>query len=142
MVLSGNLTDSATLSPGCGVLQTDAEAGTGTFLSLRASSKEMAALEIDVDLGSSPSPGELSPESVGTWSATGATTASSNCAYTAGSEAVPSGTFALNLSAVEPAGGPGGAGVAHGTIDLTLYVHAPATTDCGLGDTENVTIDF
>jgi hypothetical protein len=30
----------------------------------------------------------------------------------------------------------------HGRFSSTLYIHAPPMADCGMGDTEQVTIDF
>lgn len=34
------------------------------------------------------------------------------------------------------------AGVVHGTLELTMYVQAPPATDCGIGDLENIVVDF
>ena len=34
------------------------------------------------------------------------------------------------------------AGTAHGTLELTLSVHAPPATDCGAGDGEHVVVEF
>ena len=143
MLFSGNVTGSVSLPAGCASLAPAAEAGSsgGTVLTVRASSTAHAGLVVSVDLGPSPSAGSYSPETVANWSALGLAGASSDCAYTAGSTAVPSGSFALDITS---AGGAGGGALpeVHGSIDLQLEVHAPPATDCGPEDIENVTLTF
>jgi hypothetical protein len=109
-------------------------------LTLSVTTKEIAPLKVSIDLGASPSIGSFSAENVTNWSFTGLSTNGSNCAYSAGSEFVPTGSFTLNLTSVTTASG--GGGVAHGTLTLTAYVHAPPATDCGVGDTEDIVFDF
>jgi hypothetical protein len=101
----------------------------------------MAALSIDVNIGDTPSPGQFSSETVESWSALGVRSGNSDCAYAAGSDAVPNGSFMLDVTAVE-GGTSGGAGTVHGTLDIVLYVHAPPSVDCGAGDVENVEVVF
>jgi hypothetical protein len=37
---------------------------------------------------------------------------------------------------------PRSAGIAHGTLELRLSVHAPPATDCGAGDSERIVVEF
>ena len=140
---SGNITDSATLPAGCGVLNPKPDAGAeGEYvLSFQASSKQIAAIQIVIALGSSPAPGTVSPETANEWSAVALSNGSSNCGFSAGNDAVPTGSFTLTLSSVNAAEGDGN-GTAHGTLDLTMYVHAPPGVDCGIGDIEDVEFVF
>jgi hypothetical protein len=142
--LSGNVTETETEAaslPACSTLRAATGGGGAgeTVLELQVSSTKLAGLTVSVALGASPSPGRYSSETVSDWSAEGLSAGNSDCAYSAGSAAVPTGSFALDLTSVTRAG-PGGS--AHGTIALQTYVHAPPATDCGAGDVETVQIDF
>jgi hypothetical protein len=81
------------------------------------SSRLAMSLAIAIDLGSAPTIGEYSSETVHTWSA-----------------AVPRGSFALTLSAIE--------GTAHGGLVIDQVVHAEVATDCGADITETVRLVF
>ncbi len=144
----GNSSGAVNLPANCGVVRlatdaaSDSDAGpvSGYTLNLIASTKDIAQLKVSIDLGASPAAGSFSSENVGSWSVTGISTDGSNCVYSAGPEFVPVGSFALTLTSVDaPASG---SGEAHGTLDLTAYVHAPPATSCGVGDVEEVVFDF
>lgn len=140
---SGNITDSATLPAGCGTLSSRPDAGADgeCVLNFQASSNQVAAIQIAITLDSSPSPGTISSETAADWSAVGLSSGSSNCGFSAGNNAVPTGSFTLTLSSVDAAEGDGN-GTAHGTLDLTMYVHAPPAVDCGAGDIEDAEFVF
>ncbi len=95
------------------------------------------SLKVTIDLGASPSPGSYSSDTVTSWSARGVQDVGNGvCLYSAGTTAVPTGSFALQLTGVA-AGGE-----LHGTLMLTIYVLAFPGTDCGSGDIETVSIAF
>jgi hypothetical protein len=94
------------------------------------------SLAIAIELGT-PSPGKYSHLTVASWSANALQRIGSGaCAYSAGSAAVPSGSFELALAAIEPPATP------HGTLALTLAVLTTPGTDCGDADTELVVLRF
>jgi len=92
---------------------------------------------VQIDLGASPSSGTFSEASVGSWSAVAVR--GIGCEYSAGSTAVPSGAFTLQLTEVS---GLDAAPVVHGTLSVLQHVAAPPGTDCGTGDTETVDFEF
>ena len=96
-----------------------------------------APLVLAIDLGTSPSRGAYSPAIVQMWSAVATSSVNSACVYSAGTSAVPSGTFTLMLDAIDIE-----ARIAHGVLTLNSYVHAFVMTDCGPSPTEAVTIRF
>ncbi|HTA92146.1 MAG TPA: hypothetical protein VK745_21350 [Polyangiaceae bacterium] len=150
----GNSSGSVNLPANCGVISlatdstgstdagadSDAGAPSGYTLNLIASTQAIAQLKVSINLGSSPAAGSFSSENVSSWSATGISTDGSNCVYSAGPEFVPVGSFTLTLSSVDVP--VSGSGEAHGTLDLTAYVHAPPATSCGIGNVEDVVFDF
>lgn len=150
----GNSSGSVNLPANCGVVRLassspdstdagpDSDAGSvsGYTLNLIASTKDIAQLKVSINLGASPAAGSFSSENVSTWSVTGISTDGSNCVYSAGPEFVPVGSFVLTLTSIEAP--VSGSSEAHGTLDLTAYVHAPPATTCGVGDVEEVVFDF
>ena len=137
---SGNVSDSVTVAGSCGgvALSPDAGARGGYVLSLKTSSIGVPQLTVTIDLGPAPSAGTYSSETTRTWSAAGVLGHDgADCGLSAGSGVVPNGSFTLTLTSVDRT-----SGVAHGTLDLTLYVHAPPATDCGVSDVEGVEIAF
>ncbi len=148
--LTGNTTESATLSSNCGVVTfspatddagADAGSASDTYvLNLSANTKDIAQVKVSIDLGASPAVGSFSSENVASWSLTAVSTNGESCVYSAGTESVPVGSFTLTLKSVDVASG--GTGQAHGTLALTAYVHAPPNADCGAGDTEDIVFDF
>ncbi len=147
----GNSSGSVNLPANCGVVSlatgstdagVDSDAGSlsGYTLNLIASTQAIAQLKVSINLGSSPAAGSFSSENVGSWSATGISTDGSNCVYSAGPEFVPVGSFTLTLSSVDVP--VSGSGEAHGTLDLTAYVHAPPAVSCGIGNVEDIVFDF
>jgi hypothetical protein len=135
---SGFISEAGSVAPGCGTLTKDADAGTGGgyVLSLSASSQHVANLDAEIDLGATPAVGTFSSDTIANWSAFGL--AGSGCGYNAGNQAVPTGSFTLTLNEVSN----GASFAAHGTLDLTLYVHAPPATDCGPDETEDAHFTF
>ena len=145
VTFAGDVAETGAVASGCGTLSADTVDGgaAGYALKLRATSAHIAALDVTIDLGASPSKGMRSSETVSDWSAVGlaagSNDAGSSCGYGAGSDAVPTGSFTLTLTDVTD--GASGRAV-HGTLDMTLYVHAPPMTDCGAVETETVTFTF
>lgn len=137
---SGNVSDSVTVTGSCGgvALSPDAGAGDGYTLSLKVSASRVPVLAVNVDLGRTPSAGSFSSETTRTWNAAGVLGQdASDCGLSAGNGVVPNGSFRLTLSSVDRV-----RGTAHGTLDLTLHVHAPPGAECGVSDIEGVEIAF
>jgi hypothetical protein len=122
-----------TLEPGAGATEGDTE--------LRFSVGSAAlhqTVGISIDLGAAPAPGGYAPTTVREWTALSLRgVENGTCVYRAGSDAVPPGTFALTLDAVDL-----DAGTVHGSLELIQYVLAVSTADCGRGDTETIDLTF
>ncbi len=92
--------------------------------------------EAQIYLGAHPQPGRLSSRSVGArWSALGKR-GESGCAYSAGDQSVPTGSYTLKLTDVDAKG------AAHGTLHVEQSLHAPLGVDCGPDDAETVDVAF
>ncbi len=131
---TGNFDESQLSTATCPVVTVDGASGDALLGFAIISTKLRAELDISIDLGSTPGPGVYSPETVGAWSAAvAANAADSDCEYSAGSMAVPTGTFTLTLDTIAPP---------HGVIDILQFVQAAAGTPCGIGETETVEVDF
>lgn len=133
IVLTGNTTDVAS-PPTCATVAAG-DAG-GYTLTLAGATPQLARIQAQFDLGDTPSASQLTNETVTAWDFV-AVASGSTCIFQAGSDAVPLGSFTLTLTSVDAA-----SGVAHGTLTLLAYVHAPPQTDCGFDDDENVSIQF
>ena len=133
--LSGNVAESSGLGRDCATLK---PSGGGYTLEIDGSSHELQALALRFDLGATPAPGAYSPATIAGWSASALRSGDATCILSAGAKSVPQGYFTLDLESVEARAG----GVAHGSLDLVMNVHAPPATDCGAGDTEHVTLRF
>ena len=133
---SGFVTEAGSVTSGCGALTANPDGGAGAYaLTLEAMSAHVVNLQVSVTLGATPTTGTFSSDSIMSWSAIGL--AGDGCGYGAGTEAVPTGSFTMNITKVDEAGP-----VVHGTLDMTLYVHAPPMTDCGPDETEDVRFTF
>jgi hypothetical protein len=145
VTFSGGIAESGSVAAGCGTLTkasadggADAGAATssGYALALTAMSANVTNLDVNIGLGDTPTVGMFSSDTITDWSAIGV--AMNGCGYGAGTEAVPIGSFTLNLTDVSKDTPP----TVHGTLDMTLYVHAPPMTDCGPSETETVNLTF
>ncbi|HSZ81804.1 MAG TPA: hypothetical protein VLA14_05960 [Polyangia bacterium] len=151
VTFSGGLSETGSVATGCGTLTlTSADGGTadggaadagtatssGYALALTASSAHVVNLDINIGLGDAPAVGVVSSDTTTDWSAIGV--GMNGCGYGAGTEAVPVGSFTLSLTEVSKSTPP----AVHGTLDMTLYVHAPPMTDCGPSETEAVHVTF
>jgi len=128
--LTGNLDETIESTSACATLRDGA-------LSLEiASTTSGLSLAISIDLGASSSAGTYTPETVASWSAIGnrATADGGECVYAAGSDAVPAGSFTLDLAPSTDA--------PHGTLELVQFVQAEQDVDCGAGDDEMVAVAF
>jgi hypothetical protein len=134
---SGAVAETGTVTSGCGTLSQAADGGASgdSLLTLNAMSAHIGALAVSIDLGATPAVGTLSSETVMNWSATGVASGTAACGYEGGNEAVPTGSFTLTITDATTT-------VAHGTLDMTLYVHAPPATDCGASETEDAHFTF
>jgi len=101
-----------------------------------------APLAISIDLGAQPGPGTYSSETSTNWSALASRLApgvgsdvQGECIYSAGAQAVPTGSFAMTLSWIEGT-------AAHGELRVQQYVQAQAQVDCGAGDNETIDVQF
>lgn len=137
MYFSGDITDTATVNQ-CAALS-DGDAGTWA-LTIGVSSPKVPELAIEVDFPALPAAGSVSSDTVVSWTAVQNLGADA-CSLGAGSAAVPTGSFTLGLQSIATDDASATA-TAHGTLDLVLYVHAPAATDCGPHDVENVEVRF
>jgi hypothetical protein len=137
VTFTGNFAEQQTSPAACPAL--DLDPGGDQLLALDVPSSTLGAdLTIAIDLGPRPTPGTFSPATVSSWRAIAARSiADGGCVYSAGDEAVPTGSFALTLTAVDAA-----AGTLHGALDVAQTVKALEGTDCGDGDEEQVHLDF
>jgi hypothetical protein len=126
----------ATQVAACSSMAQDADAGGDFVLTLDTSTPALARILATIDLGPTPATGQLTNETVTSWDVT-ALSASSSCAFQAGSTEVPNGNFTLQLDSVDSTNK-----IAHGTLTANAYVHAPPTIDCNNGDIETITITF
>lgn len=133
---AGDVVDTST-STGCASL---AFADGAWTLSAHASSASIPSFDVTITIGASVAPGGISSDVVAGWSATATSNGDAGCGYTAGNADVPTGSFTLDLTSVDIA--EASTSVAHGTLDVVLYVHAPPLTDCGQRDVENVELRF
>ena len=134
--LSGNVAETSDLGKDCATLKPSNDGG--YRLEIEGSSSKLQALTLRFDLGAAPAPGAYSPVSVSSWSASALRSGSATCILSAGNRSVPQGYFTLDLESVEARAG----GVAHGSLELEMNVRAPPATDCGPGDTEQVSLRF
>jgi hypothetical protein len=137
--LSGNF--SASSDSGCPTLSHPAAPGATDDWNLDFQvvlGATTGTLQVSVDLGPSPATGQFSSETATAWSAV--IGSASDCLYSAAADAVPTGSFTLDLTSVD--GLDGAAPSAHGNLKIVQYVHAPAGVDCGEGDVENVSVSF
>jgi len=137
---TGNFTDSSTATANCAtVMPGDGSQAGDTVLAFALPGRGLdAPLMITIDLGVAPVPGTYSSETTSDWSALASRTAAAGeCIYSAGAAGVPTGSFTLSLTAIDPAGG-----TAHGELAVVQYVQAQATVDCGAGDNEAVDVRF
>ncbi len=119
--LAGDVDDTLTATT-CGVTTDDA--GTRAF-AVHASGATVTSFDLSFDLASIGS----------SWSAS-ATTGDAGCAFSAGSDDVPTGSIDVALDPSD-----GGATV-HGSVAIVMLVHAPPSTNCGPRDVESVELTF
>lgn len=138
---SGNVVDEAEFLKGCGglTLVTNSEGTPNWQLALNASSKHIAAMNTSIDFTGTPLAGTFSSEGASSWLVQGFQVGSADCGYVAGAAAAPNGSYTLTLTSVALGSTTG---IAHGTLTVQAYVHAPPAEDCGAGDTETIAYDF
>jgi len=138
-LFSGNFDDTVS-SGACPTLGSAPDGGAGSALDFTLNSAVAGApTQIELDLGAPYTSGTFTAESVASWSATGINTI--DCEFSAGSAAVPTGSFTLTLTSPANAKEPA-LFVPHGTLSVTQYVKAPPDTDCGPADTEQIDVTF
>ena len=128
VMFSGNYSETATV-PGCAMLSDQ-------MLELAIPSTTIGtSYAMSVDLGASAAPGTYTSQTLASWSslATEVTSITGECLFSAGSTAVPTGSFTLSLDSLVPL---------HGELTIVHYVLALPATDCGAGDTETVDVRF
>jgi hypothetical protein len=134
---SGDIVDTATI-PGCA---TFAQGDAGDWLlSMAVSSPKVPEVDVAIDFPSAPATGSVSSDTVANWSVVENTGADA-CSLGAGSASVPTGSFTLSIQSITTADG-GTLETMHGTLDLVLYVHAPAMFNCGPQNVENIEVRF
>lgn len=141
-------------------------------LGFHFATEDIPSLDISIALGPSPSAGSYSSEGSLAWSAAGLTAANCVYSAGSESVPVGSFQLTLSSLEIADGGAGGAAGANagagaealaanggeagsdagsesepragsfHGTLRLTMYVEAPAATDCGIGNTENLVVDF
>jgi hypothetical protein len=137
---SGDVSDTVD-APQCATYGFDPDAG-GWTLTIAVQSSVVGDLQIAIDLGAMPITGVVSSDTISSWNAI-TTVGADACAFGAGSTAVPSGSFTLAIQSVTTDDAAADAGaVAHGTLDLVTYVHAPPAFNCGPENVENVEVRF
>jgi hypothetical protein len=132
IVTTGDLDASSTM-PTCASLETD-DAGT-TSLVVDTTTADLGRVHVVIGVGAAPSGGSLSAQTTDTWDAIETGLGDAGCAYQGGSDVVPHGNFALEWTQTD-------AGAPHGTLDVTLAVHAPPSSTCGASDVEYLHVTF
>jgi len=132
IVTTGDLDGSSSLAT-CASLVTD-DAGT-TSLVIDTTTADVGHVRVAIDVASAPSGGSLSAQTTDTWDAIEILDGDAGCAWQAGSDVVPHGNFALEWTESD-------AGAPHGTLDVTLPVHAGPGTSCGASDVEYLHLTF
>ena len=128
-IFSGNFSDFSSGKPVCPKLQ---RAGPDWKLTFEVTAAvALTRLGAGIDLGPNPTPGTVSSQGAGEWSAT--STREPGCVYAAGTRAVPAGRFTLVLDSVD---------APHGSLTLIQGVHALDGVDCGPGDQQRVDVEF
>ena len=128
VMFSGNYSEAA-MVPGCATLSDH-------ILAFAIPSTTIGtSYAISFDLGASAAPGTYTSQTLATWSslATEVTGITGECLFSAGSAAVPTGSFTLSVDSLVPL---------HGEITIVHYVLALPATDCGAGDTETVDVHY
>jgi hypothetical protein len=92
------------------------------------------SLDVTITLGANASIGAFSSETATSWSANGTSPVEPNCVYVAGVAAVPSGDFALELTATSPQ--------PHGKLAIDASLESSPLTACGPVDVESITVEF
>lgn len=132
IVTSGDLDGSSELAS-CASLVTD-DAGV-TSLVVDTTTAQLGHVHVAIDISSAPSGGSLSAQTVDAWDAIETGLDDAGCVWQAGSGVVPHGNFALEWTETD-------AGTPHGTLDVTLPVHAPPGSSCGASDVEYLHLTF
>ena len=137
---TGNFTASVDPSAGCGTMTKGMGAQASDWiLELRAMPNGgKVSFDAQIDVGPAPAAGMLSSQTVAHWQAVAVTDA--NCELSAGNQSTPGGAFTLTLTSVT--GLDKATATAHGTLQVTQALQAPAGVDCGFGDIETVDYTF
>jgi hypothetical protein len=149
---AGNYTATAVKEGKCATVS---KMGDAWVLTIHVSEpKSGVGTDMNFTLGKSPSPGKLGPESnLQSWTVIGVrqvpctATGTANgclppqtCEYSAANDAVPSGTFSLELTEVDLTDAKP---VVHGVVEATQTVQASAAgADCGTDDYETLAVVF
>ena len=132
---TGNFAEQSTSSANCATL--DATDPVNVTLGFSIASATLGtSFAISFDLGTLPTAGTFTSETVTTWNARAlARVGNGACEYSAGATAVPTGSFTLALAAID-------ASDAHGSLVLEQYVLTFPASDCGTGSTEQLALTF
>ncbi len=132
---TGNFSEQSMLTANCPMIAAD-PSGDQELKFAIPSPMLGTSLAVALDLGPMPSAGAFSSETIATWSVLAIQkVGAGDCAFSAGSMAVPTGSFTLQLDAIDATN-------AHGTLTVLAYVLALLGTDCGAGDTETIAVMF
>lgn len=132
----GNFSESSTAEK-CAAVVVDGS-GEATLALTIPTTTLAPSLMVNLGLGETPSPGSYSSDGIEAWSARGVQAIGNGaCLYTAGTAAVPPGSFSLHLDQLDATAGSAG-----GSLELTMYVLPFPGTDCGAGDTEHLSLQF
>ncbi|MFT3841789.1 MAG: hypothetical protein QM723_32665 [Myxococcaceae bacterium] len=132
---TGNFSDHTAALTNCPRISKDSTGEAWVFHFKVASPAGQTTDEGTISLGANASATSLASGGGSVW-ATSATR-EPGCVYSAGDQAVPTGSFQLTLDTVDTAKGD-----ATGRLELRQYVHAQPMTDCGQGDEEVLVVDF
>lgn len=132
---TGNFSDHTSALTNCPRISKDSTGEGWVFHFKVASPAGQTTDEGTIGLGANAAATSLASGSGSVW-ATSATR-EPGCVYSAGDQAVPTGSFQLTLDTVDTAKGD-----ATGRLELRQYVHAQPMTDCGAGDQEVLVVDF
>jgi hypothetical protein len=131
ILLTGDFVASSSLDSCASVEHDDAGA---TSLVIDTTTVSLGRVRVSIDVSSIVAGGTLSPETTTTWDALELGLGDAGCAYQAGSDVVPHGSFALDWT--------NDGGAPHGDIDATLILHSPPGSSCSFSDVEYLHVTF
>jgi hypothetical protein len=131
IVLTGDFVASTELDSCASVEHDDAGA---SALVIDTTTASVGRVRVSIDVSSVLAGGSLSADTTAAWDALELGLGDAGCAYQAGTDVVPHGSFALDWT--------NDGGTPHGDVDATLILHSPPGSSCSPSDVEYLHVTF